>query len=434
MQIMVLGSGGREHAIAWKLLQSEQVQSLIWVPGNPAAVEQLRHLFPQKSVQSWKEPLQGAEALEQLAVKSKNANIDFVIVGPDNVLADGAVDIFEAKGLKIFGPSRAAAQLEASKLFAKRKMKAAGVPTAAFYEAESVSKAQEILKGLDWQRKQWVIKADGLALGKGVEICETLADALKGLERLQQFSNNFVIEERLSGHELSWLAFCDGEDCSLFAPARDYKTLTEDPLSPNTGGMGAVCPVPFEESMALKVRERVFLPMLREMKKSGSPYKGILYAGLMIENEKFWVLEYNARFGDPEAQVLLPLMEGDLLEWCRDCVDGKLKSRPPLVPMQNKKAVFVVAAAPGYPAAPQTGVPIQNLDTWMNSHLGFFAGVQKNSDKNSEDQWVTAGGRVLGALGMADTISGARKQAFKNLEKISFAGMQVREGVGREWQ
>jgi phosphoribosylamine--glycine ligase len=430
MQVMVLGSGAREHAIAWKLLQSPRVQALTLVPGNPAALAQLQNQFPRKTVQVWSDSLKGSESLSKLAAKTKKSNIDFIVVGPDNALADGAVDVFEKEGLKIFGPTRAAAMLETSKLFSKRMMKAARVPTAEFYEATSVVAAEKLLKDLNWTKKQWVIKADGLALGKGVEICETLPEALKGLERLQQFSNCFVIEERLAGRELSWLAFCDGESCSLFAPARDYKTLTENPLSPNTGGMGAVCPVPLhDETLSYKIRDQVFLPILKEMKRKGTPYKGILYAGLMIKDEEFWVLEFNARFGDPEAQALLPLMSDDLLEWCEASVNGKLHEKPRMVPTLDKKAVYVVAAAPGYPGVPRSGGVIQNLNAWTENFQGFFAGVQKNP----EGQWVTAGGRVLGSLGLGDSIAEARTKAFDGLKKIQFEGMQVREGVGSEW-
>jgi phosphoribosylamine--glycine ligase len=339
------------------------------------------------------------------------------------------VDIFEQEGLPIFGPRQAAARIESSKIFAKKIMQAAKVPTAEGYSVRSVLEARQLLLDLNWQKKQWVIKADGLALGKGVEICESQEQGLQALARLQKFSNAFVVEERLSGKEISWLAFCDGESCSLLAPARDYKTLTEDPLSPNTGGMGAVCPVPLADSkLAMKIRDSVFMPTLREMKKMGTPYKGILYAGLIVDGEDFWVLEFNARFGDPEAQALLPLMEGDLLEWCEASVQSRLHQKPRMVPMSSQVAVYVVAAAPGYPGEPSLGQPIAGMDQWLKSHHGFFAGVKKQ-----EDQWVTSGGRVLGALGLGNSIKEARDRAFGHLKEISFEGMQYREGVGAEW-
>lgn len=429
MKILVLGSGGREHAMAWKLLASQRVQSLVMVPENPAAIQQLQNQYAKKTVSAWNDSLKGPAALAQLAKKAKEQKIDFVVVGPDNALADGAVDIFEKEGLGIFGPRQAAARLESSKIFAKKVMQAAKVPTAEGYDVRSVAEARQLLLDLNWQKKQWVIKADGLALGKGVEICETQEQGLQALERLQVFSQSFVIEERLKGKEISWLAFCDGETCSLLAPARDYKTLSEDPLSPNTGGMGAVCPVPLEDSqLANKIRESVFLPTLREMKKMGTAYKGILYAGLMIDGEDFWVLEFNARFGDPEAQALLPLMDGDLLEWCEACAHSTLQRLPRMVPMTSKMAVYVVAAAPGYPAAPLLGKPIAGMDLWLETHHGFFAGVKKQ-----DGQWVTAGGRVLGALGLGDSIKEAREKAFTHLKEISFEGLQYREGVGSEW-
>lgn len=430
MKILVVGSGGREHALAWKLLQSSRVQSLIMVPENPAALAQLRRQFANKNVQSWNDDVRGEAALLLLAEKSKEQGVEFVIVGPDNVLAEGAVDIFESRGLSCFGPTQEAARLESSKIFSKKIMKAAQVPTAESFEVESVAEAQALLLNLDWQTKHWVIKADGLALGKGVEICESLSHAQEALERLRQYSQSFVIEERLRGHEISWLAFCDGENCSLLAPARDYKTLTEDPLSPNTGGMGAVCPVPHVEAgLAEKIRTKVFIPTLRQMKKRGAPYKGILYAGLMVSGSQFWVLEFNARFGDPEAQVILPLLEGDLLDWCEAGQSGNLHHMPALVPMKPAVAVYVVAAASGYPGAPRVGDPIQGLEEWIDRHHGFFSGVKKNT----EGFWMTSGGRVLGALGLGASVAEARHRAFQNLKEISFEGMQYRQGVGAEW-
>ncbi|MBC7371490.1 MAG: phosphoribosylamine--glycine ligase, partial [Bdellovibrionaceae bacterium] len=386
--------------------------------------------FPEKTVDAWFTPLKGQDNLTKLAAKTKSSGYDFVVVGPDNVLADGAVEIFEREGIKIFGPTSAAAKLESSKLFAKQVMKSARVPTAEFYEANSAEAAVQLLKDLNWTKRQWVIKADGLALGKGVEVCENLTEALRGLERLKQYSNCFVIEERLFGRELSWLAFCDGDSCSLFPPAQDYKTLTEDPLSPNTGGMGSIAPVPVgDNSMSAKVREQVFMPMLQEMKKRGTPYKGILYAGLMLGQEDFWVLEFNARFGDPETQALMPIMSGDLLEWCEASVNGTLHAMPKVVPSNNKKSVFVVAASAGYPDAPRVNDIIENLQPWITEHRGFFAGISYDQER----RWLTSGGRVLGALGIADTFGEAREIAFGRLDEIDFEGMQVRNGVGAEW-
>jgi phosphoribosylamine--glycine ligase len=430
MKILVIGNGGREHAMAWKLLQSARVETLVMVPDNAAAIAQMQNQFAGKKISSWTDSIRGEEVLGLLAKKVKAEKFDFVVVGPDNALADGAVDIFEAMGIPAFGPTKAGAMLESSKIFSKQVMQAAGVPTAEGHEVHSLADASALIKKLDWKSKQWVLKADGLALGKGVEICETLEQAEMALGRLKQYSQSFVIEQRLFGKEISWLAFCDGETCSLLAPARDYKTLTEDPLSPNTGGMGAVCPVPIKDTtLAEKVRNEVVLPTLREMKKRGTSYKGILYVGLMINDDNFWVLEFNSRFGDPEAQALLPLMKDDLLEWCEGSQAGTLHQKPKMVPMKDQVAVYVVAAAPGYPAQPFVGKPITGLNTWLKSHHGFFAGVKKNE----QGEWVTAGGRVLGALGMGSSIAEARANAFTNLKEISFEGLQSREGVGAEW-
>lgn len=428
MRVLVLGSGGREHAMAWKLLQSPKVTSLVMCPENTAALEQMRHQYC-KEIHGWDDSVKGAESLRALAQKAQSQKVDLVVVGPDNVLADGVVDIFEEAGIAIFGPTQAAARLESSKIFSKQVMKAAKVPTADSYEVQSVTEAEKLLRDLNWVKKQWVLKADGLALGKGVELCETLEQALTALKRLEKYSNAFVIEERLRGKEISWLAFCDGVSCSLLAPARDYKTLTSDPLSPNTGGMGAVCPVPLEDKkLAAKIRDLVFMPTLREMKKRGVPYKGILYAGLMIDDEDLWVLEFNSRFGDPEAQVLLPLMQEDLLEWCLATVEGRLAEKPRVVPMLDEYAVYIVAAAPGYPGEVQTGGAIIGLESWIKTQSGFFAGVRKDGE-----QWVTSGGRVLGALGFGNSIAEARAQAFARLEQVHFNGMQFRNDVGGEW-
>jgi len=430
MRVLVLGSGGREHAMAWKLLESAKVKTLTMCPENTAALEQMRTQYKQKEVAAWNDSVKGAEALRALAKKAKSQKIDLVVVGPDNVLADGAVDIFSQEGVAIFGPTQAAAKLESSKIFSKQVMKAAKVPTADSYEVHSVAEAEQLIKDLNWVKKHWVLKADGLALGKGVEICESREQAIAALRRLQKYSHSFVIEERLRGREISWLAFCDGESCSLLAPARDYKTLTSDPLSPNTGGMGAVCPVPLENSkLSERIRDMVFMPILREMKKRGTPYKGILYAGLMIQDEDVWVLEFNSRFGDPEAQVLLPLIQDDLLEWCLACVEGRLgAAKPRMVPMFDEYAVYVVAAAPGYPGDVQNGGIISGVDTWLKTHSGFFAGVRKDGT-----QWVTSGGRVLGALGFGNSIAEARGKAYERLKQVSFPGMQYREDVGAEW-
>lgn len=428
MRVLVLGSGGREHAMAWKLLQSPKIKTLVMCPENTAALEQMRQQY-KKDITGWNDSVKGADSLLALVKKAKSQKIDLVVVGPDNVLADGAVDIFQKEGIAIFGPTQAAARLESSKIFSKQVMKAAKVPTADSYEVHSVADAEKLVKDLNWVRKQWVLKADGLALGKGVEICETREQALAALGRLQQYSHSFVVEERLSGKEISWLAFCDGDSCSLLAPARDYKTLTEDPLSPNTGGMGAVCPVPLDDAkLGDKIRDLVFIPTLREMKKRGTPYKGILYAGLMVDGEDVWVLEFNSRFGDPEAQVLLPLIQDDLLEWCLASVEGRLAQKPRVVPMFDEYAVYVVAAAAGYPGVVRNGDAIQGLDKWMKTHSGFFAGVRKD-----EAQWRTSGGRVLGALGFGNTIAEARAKAFERLEQVQFDGMQVRKDVGAEW-
>jgi len=307
------------------------------------------------------------------------------------------------------------------------------VPTARHFVAANGEEARKILSGLPWDSSKagsgWVVKADGLALGKGVRVCGELKEAL---EAVGEFPGEWVIEEKLQGEELSWLAFCDGESCCLFEPARDYKTLFEAGWGPNTGGMGAFSPVPgVPENWPERAREEIFLPVLREMKKRGTPFRGVLYAGLMCDfaHDRFWVLEFNARFGDPEAQVLLARMDGDLWEWCDALAHGRLAKMPSDVPMRREAAVIVITAAAGYPGRPEKGRVISGLD-WGSPNSRevptyFAAGISRTG----EGKWLTSGGRVLGAMGMAGTLEGAREQAYARAERISFTGMQFRRDI-----
>ena len=417
--VLVVGAGGRENAIAWKLSQSSRVSRVIVAPGNPG----------MKEYESWPVNLsEGHPAFESLAKRAQLEKIDLIVVGPDNPLADGIVDVFNRYHLLVMGPTAGAAQIEASKSFAKEVMMSAGVPSAQYWVTDSENNARNILKELSWN-KPWVLKADGLAFGKGVKICQTLLEAQEGLSELFQFSKKVVIEEFLQGEEISWMAFCDGERCSLLETARDYKRLLNGAQGPNTGGMGSISPAPgVPNSWFEKVREQVFLPTLAEMKRRGVPFQGVLYAGLMVDFQKdqFWVLEFNARFGDPETQVLLPRIEGDFFEWCQAIAQGDLRSLPDRVPFSKNYAVYVVAAAKGYPEKPESG---KVIEVQMNSNERvpsfFFSGVKQDDHK-----LLTSGGRVMGALGLGSTLEEARKTAYEKISQVHFEGIHYRTDIG----
>jgi phosphoribosylamine--glycine ligase len=379
-------------------------------------------------------------AFYQLAERAKQEGVDLAVIGPDNALAAGIADVFQEHGILTFGPKLNAAKIEASKAFGKEIMQAAGVPTARAWIAHSVEEAKKILKSVPWGYSKriesysmgshagtsgWVVKADGLALGKGVRVCEKLPEALNAAEELILISGSLVIEERLYGEELSWMAFCDGERCSLLEPARDYKRLLENDAGPNTGGMGAFSPVPgVPSSWSERVRKEVFIPTLQELKRRGSEFRGLLYAGLMIDpsRDRFWVLEFNSRFGDPEAQVLLPRMDGDLYDWCVASARGDLSAFPSQVPFKKDSAVYVVAASQGYPDGPHLG---QGCEIKAGQGDFVFAGVRLEGER-----LVTAGGRVLGSLGLGPDLGSAREKAYQSLSQIEFHGMRYRSDIG----
>jgi phosphoribosylamine--glycine ligase len=417
--VLLIGSGGREHALGWKLSLSTKVSRLIVAPGNDG--------FPA-DWERWPLPKFDTGNFEALAKRAREAQVHLAVIGPDNALASGIVDVFERHGILCFGPSSQAARLESSKIFSKTVMSEARVPTAEFFSASTLGEAREILRSLPWpQGSGWVIKADGLALGKGVHVCTSSEQAEKSAEALFSVSGKILIEEKLSGQEVSWLAFCDGSRCALLEPARDHKTLRDGGLGPNTGGMGAFSPVPeVPDNWYARVREEVFMPVLHEMKRLGTPFKGVLYAGLMCDfkADKFSVLEFNARFGDPEAQVLLSRMDGELFDWCEAVARGDLSAWPERVPFKKESSVVVVAAARGYPEQPEKYHRISG--SFESAPSFFLAGVSKAGDGG----FVTSGGRVFGAMGSGLTLKDARAQAYKRMNQVLFEGMQFRKDIG----
>lgn len=410
--VLIVGSGAREHALAWKLESSPQVGRIFVSPGNDGMPDSWTRLEATDF-----------EALAKLALEEK---IDLTVVGPDNALAEGIVDLFSHEGLLCFGPMRDAAQIESSKALSKEIMKAAKVPTAEFHVAHSLNDAIDSLKSPAF-KNGCVVKADGLALGKGVRVCANREEAVTAITELIKINGKLVIEEKLHGAELSWMAFCDGERCALLEPARDYKRLSDADLGPNTGGMGAFSPVAgIPKSYFEKIRREVFLPTLQELANRGMPFRGILYAGLMVSPnyDKYWVLEFNARFGDPETQVLMPRLAGDLYEWLEASALGDLRGLPSVVPFSEDCAVYIVGASSGYPEKPVKGDLIEGL-AGAESGSYFYAGVKKE-----EAHLKTSGGRVLGALGVGASLALARDKAYAKIRRVRWNGMQFRNDIG----
>lgn len=409
-RVLVVGNGGREHALAWKLAQSQKVEKIVIAPGNDGI----------QGFDRWTDMnLSSKTGLEALVTRAQESRISLAIIGPENLLADGIADYFRKAKIAVFGPSQKAAQIESSKAFAKDVMSAARVPTARHEIAYSPSQARAHIAKNPWNG--WVLKTDGLALGKGVIVCSKIEETEQALKRL---AFPLVIEEKLTGEELSWLAFCDGERVALLDPARDYKRLADGDQGPNTGGMGAYSPVPGAEALRDRVRNDIFLPTLAEMKRRGTPFRGLLYAGLMWDRTKdsLAVIEFNSRFGDPEAQVLLPRMTADLFDYCLASAEGNLSQLPIHVAFSAESAVYVVAAAAGYPDAPIKGTDLTN--GVPRPPQGFCSAVQFINGS-----WKTTGGRVFGALGLGSGHSAARIAAYKVISQFHFDRMQNRSDI-----
>jgi phosphoribosylamine--glycine ligase len=419
MDVLVIGGGGREHALAWKLRQSPHVGRIYVAPGNSGAER-----LPQ--VENAALAANDVTALTDFAQARKVA---LTIVGPEAPLAAGVVDAFQSAGAPIFGPTRTAAQLESSKAFSKNFMMEHGIPTA---RAAAFADFQQAVKSLgEWDAPP-VIKASGLAAGKGVVLPASFAEAEDVLHDMLvkrifgQASATVLLEERLSGPEVSVLAFCDGKTARVMPAAQDHKRLLDGDRGPNTGGMGAFAPSPlFTPDLLAAVQEEILLPTLAGMAAMGAPYVGVLYAGLMLTEDGPKVLEFNCRLGDPETQVILPLLESDLVDICQACMEGKLDQFTPA--WREQAAVTVVMAAGGYPGDYASGRAITGVEQAEEQGcLVFHAGA-----KRSGDALLSAGGRVLAVTGVADSIDAAADLAYRGAAVIRFDGAHYRTDIAR---
>lgn len=416
MQVLVIGGGGREHTLVWKLAQSKKVTKLYAAPGNPGMKDLAECV-----------DLDIAD-LDGLADWAEKHAIDLTVVGPEAPLVAGIVDVFKARGLTIFGPSAKAAEIEGSKIFSKELMEKYGVPTAFFKVCDNLADARAFVEE---KGAPIVIKADGLAAGKGVVVAMTMDEALAALDEMMgahkfgSAGNRVVIEEFMEGEEASLLAFTDGKTIVPMLAAQDHKRVNDGDQGPNTGGMGAYCPAPvMTDALKEKTVKEVLRPIVDALAKEGRPYSGCLYAGLMIKGDSVKVVEFNARFGDPETQVVLPLLKSDLAEIMVACANGTLT--PDLVEWSDKAAVCVVMASGGYPASYKKGIPITGLKAAnaMDDVVVFHAGTREEDGKI-----LTNGGRVLGVTAVADDIPSAQQKAYDAVDKIHFDGAHYRQDI-----
>ena len=418
MKVLIVGSGGREHAIATSVAKSSRVDKIYCAPGN-AGIGQIAECVPI-----------GAMEFDKLVAFAKENQIDLTIIGMDDPLVGGVVDAFEAEGLRVFGPNKAAAILEGSKAFSKDLMKKYNIPTAAYENFDDPQKALEYLKTA---KMPIVLKADGLALGKGVLICNTLEEAEAGVKEIMMdkkfgsAGNHMVIEEFMTGREVSVLSFVDGKTIKIMSSAQDHKRAKDGDQGLNTGGMGTFSPSPFyTKEVDEFCKKYVFQATVDAMAAEGRPFKGIIFFGLMLTADGPKVLEYNARFGDPEAQVVLPRMENDIIEVMEACVDGKLDQID--LKFEDNAAVCVVLASDGYPVKYEKGIPIHGFENFKDKdgYYCFHAGT-----KFKDGEIVTNGGRVLGVTAKGETLKEARKNAYAATEWINFANKYMRHDIGK---
>lgn len=418
MKVLLIGGGGREHALAYKIAQSSKVTELYCAPGN-AGIEEYAICVPI-----------GVMEFDRLAEFAATEKIDLTVVGPDDPLVGGIVDVFKKKGLRVFGPDKKSAIIEGSKAFAKDLMKKYNIPTAAYETFTSSDAAYSYLESCKYPV---VLKADGLALGKGVLICNTKEEARDGVKLImdeKQFGTAgdvLVVEEFMTGREVSVLAFCDGTDIAVMTSAQDHKRALDGDMGLNTGGMGTFSPSPFyTEEIDAYCMEHLFKPTMSAMKQEGRSFTGILFFGLMLTEEGPKLLEYNARFGDPETQVVLPRLQNDIVEIFEACIDEGLKQIQ--LSFDENAAVCIVLASEGYPLSYEKGYEITGLEELRdeNGVFAFHAGTKKENGKI-----VTAGGRVLGITATGNSLKEARHNAYKAVETVNFKNKYMRKDIGK---
>jgi len=419
MKVLVVGGGGREHALVWKIAQSPKVSKIYCAPGN-AGISEQAEIVPIKA--------NDLKGLLEFALKEK---IDLTVVGPEDPLTRGIVDLFESKGLTIFGSSQKAAEIEGSKAFAKDMMRRYHIPTASYGIFED---PKEAVAHIRRKGAPIVVKADGLAAGKGVIVCKTVQEAVQWVERIMvekvfgEAGNRVVIEECLVGEEASYIAFTDGKVILPMASSQDHKPVFDGDKGPNTGGMGAYSPAPVvTDRVHERIMEKILRPIIQGMGEEGRPYKGVLYAGLMIDNDHPKVLEFNARFGDPETQPVLMRMKGDIIPVLEACIDGSLSRCK--IEWDGRASVCVVMASSGYPGDYEKGRVIKGLQevSRMKDIFVFHAGTALK-----EGEMVTNGGRVLGVTGLGEDIPRAIERTYEAVKKISWDGVHYRTDIGEK--
>ena len=418
MKILIVGSGGREHALAWKIAQSPKAEKIYCAPGNAGIAEYAECVDI------------GAMEFDKLAAFAKEKEIDLTVIGMDDPLVGGIVDVFEAQGLRVFGPRKNAAILEGSKAFSKDLMKKYDIPTAAYENFDDPKKALAYLEHADFPI---VLKADGLALGKGVLICNTLEEAKDGVKSIMldkkfgSAGNQMVIEEFMTGREVSVLSFVDGKTIRIMTSAQDHKRALDGDQGLNTGGMGTFSPSPFyTEEVDAFCRKYIYQKTVDAMAAEGREFKGIIFFGLMLTPKGPKVLEYNARFGDPEAQVVLPRMKNDIIDVFEACVDGTLDQIE--LEFEDNAAVCVVLASDGYPVKYDKGLEIRGLENFKDKegYYVFHAGT-----KFKDGKIVTNGGRVLGVVATGDDLKKARANAYEAVKLVDFDNKYCRSDIGK---